>query len=102
MPKLGPGAGRRALVIGAALGITMVSPASSQAPAGATACSGCHAPLAAGPLAVPSLEGRTAASIVADMRAFRSGERPATVMDRIAKGFSEEETRAIAAWLAEK
>jgi sulfide dehydrogenase cytochrome subunit len=33
------------------------------------------------------------------MRAFRSGEKPATVMDRIAKGFSDEETRAIADWL---
>ena len=34
------------------------------------------------------------------MQAFRAGERPATVMDRIAKGFTDEETRAIAAWLA--
>ena len=34
------------------------------------------------------------------MREFRSGARPATVMDRIAKGFTEDETRAIAAWLA--
>ncbi|MDB5405146.1 MAG: hypothetical protein JWL84_58 [Rhodospirillales bacterium] len=33
------------------------------------------------------------------MREFRSGQRPATVMDRIAKGFTEDETQAIAAWL---
>ena len=39
------------------------------------------------------------AEIVAAMQAFRTGERPATVMDRIAKGFTDEETRAIAAWL---
>jgi len=34
------------------------------------------------------------------MLAFQSGERPSTVMGRIAKGFSEDEIRAIAAWLA--
>jgi cytochrome subunit of sulfide dehydrogenase len=34
------------------------------------------------------------------MDAFRSGARPATVMDRIAKGFSEAETVSIANWLA--
>jgi cytochrome c553 len=32
------------------------------------------------------------------MQAFRSGARPATVMDRIAKGFTEDEVRAIADW----
>jgi sulfide dehydrogenase cytochrome subunit len=34
------------------------------------------------------------------MQAFRDGGRAATVMDRIAKGFSDDETRAIADWLA--
>lgn len=92
---------RRALLLGAALGIMSVSPASSEAPAGATSCFGCHVPLVAGTLAVPSLEGRTAASIIADMQSFRSGARPSTVMGRIAKGFSEDETRAISEWLAE-
>jgi cytochrome c553 len=36
------------------------------------------------------------------MQAFRSGQRAATVMDRIAKGVSDEETRAIAVWLGQK
>lgn len=31
---------------------------------------------------------------------FRTGERAATVMDRIAKGFTDEEIRAIAEWFA--
>jgi cytochrome c553 len=34
------------------------------------------------------------------MQAFRAGSRPATVMDRIAKGFTEAEIAAIAAWYA--
>jgi cytochrome c553 len=33
------------------------------------------------------------------MQAFRSGQKPATVMNRIAKGFSDDEIRAIADWL---
>ena len=34
------------------------------------------------------------------MQEFRAGSAPATVMDRIAKGFSDDETAAIAAWFA--
>jgi len=48
---------------------------------------------------VPSIRGREPAEIVAAMQAFRSGERPSTVMGRIARGFSDDEIRAIAAWL---
>ena len=38
--------------------------------------------------------------ILAAMVAFRSGARPAAVMDRIAKGFTEPEAAAIANWYA--
>jgi cytochrome c553 len=41
-----------------------------------------------------------AASIVTAVDAYRAGTRPATVMDRIARGFSHDEIVAIAAWLA--
>lgn len=83
--------------LAAAVVLAAAAPAAAQ-PSGAASCSGCHGPAGAGP--VPSLEGRPAAEIAAAMAAFRSGERPATVMDRIAKGFTDEETRAIAEWLA--
>jgi cytochrome c553 len=36
------------------------------------------------------------------MQEYRMGQRPATVMDRIAKGFTDEETRAIALWLSQQ
>jgi cytochrome c553 len=49
---------------------------------------------------VPRLRGHKPEEIVAAMQAFRSGERSSTVMGRIAKGFSDDEIRAIAAWLA--
>jgi sulfide dehydrogenase cytochrome subunit len=69
-------------------------------PAGAAACSGCHAASATVASPVPRLVGREAADIVKAMDEFRAGKRPATVMDRIAKGFTDDETRAIAAWYA--
>ena len=46
------------------------------------------------------LKGRPAADIASQMAEFKTGKRPGTIMDRIAKGFSEEETQAIAAWYA--
>ena len=74
--------------------------AASPPPPGAAACSGCHATLQPGSSVVPSIYGQNAGEIVAAMAAFRDGSRPSTVMNRIAKGFSDDETRAIAAWLA--
>jgi cytochrome c553 len=49
---------------------------------------------------VPRIAGASADAIVKAMQEFRSGQRPATVMDRIAKGFSDEEVQAIANWYA--
>lgn len=96
------GRGRRVrrAVAAALLGVIgLATPAPAAAPPpGALACGGCHPPAPQG--AVPSLRGRSSDAIVADMRAFRDGARPATVMERIAKGFSDDETRAIANWFA--
>lgn len=47
-----------------------------------------------------AIDGRPETEIVEALAAYRSGERPASVMSRIAKGFSDEESRAIAAYLA--
>jgi cytochrome subunit of sulfide dehydrogenase len=46
------------------------------------------------------LAGRDASATIAAMQAYRSGLRPSTVMERIAKGFSDDEIQAIAAWFA--
>jgi cytochrome subunit of sulfide dehydrogenase len=76
--------------------------AASEPPAGATSCSGCHPANAGVQSPVPPLAGKNAEEIVAQMQAFRAGQRPATVMDRIAKGFSDAEVQAIAAWYAQR
>ena len=67
-------------------------------PPGASSCSGCHPVSRAVETPAGRLNGRKAADIAAAVAAFRTGERPATVMDRIAKGFTEEEIKAIADW----
>lgn len=74
--------------------------ASPEVPAGAASCSGCHASQGRVDTAVPPLFGRTASDIVAQMKAFKAGRRPSTVMDRIAKGFTDAEIQAIANWYA--
>jgi cytochrome c553 len=71
-------------------------------PPGAASCTGCHAPSANVETNVPRIAGLGAAEIVAAMEAFRSGQKPATVMDRIAKGFSEAEVGAIAEWFGKQ
>lgn len=76
--------------------------AATEPPAGAASCSGCHPTNAGVQSPVPPLAGKNAADIVAQMQAFRTGQRPATVMGRIANGFSDAEVQAIAAWYAQQ
>ncbi|MBS9478474.1 c-type cytochrome [Ancylobacter radicis] len=87
------------LVLAALWIFVSAAPADAAPPRGATSCSGCH-PRTAGKGPVPSLNGQPAEQIVAQMAAFRTGERRSTVMARIAKGFTDEETRAIADYFA--
>lgn len=70
----------------------------AETPAGAASCSGCHATNTKVETPVPPLKGRT--DIADAMIEYKSGKRTGTIMDRIAKGFSDEEIRAIAAWYA--
>ena len=72
----------------------------AEPPAGASSCSGCQAASAEVVTPIPRILGRQPAEIIAAMQAFRSGERASTVMGRIARGFSDDEVRAIAMWLA--
>ena len=86
-------------IVAAAVVLTSLGAAhAADTPPGAASCSGCHATNTNVQTPVPPLNGRPAADIVSQMAAFKSGERKGTIMDRIAKGFSDEETRAIAAW----
>ena len=80
--------------------IAAATVASAEPPAGAVSCSGCHPSSARVSSPVLRLNGLDRAAIVRAMQDFRSGQRTGTVMDRIAKGFTDEEIQAIAAWFA--
>jgi cytochrome subunit of sulfide dehydrogenase len=91
--------------LAAAIGVASIAAAvaaSAEPPAGAAACSGCHPATTRVTSPVPRLAGLEQAAIVRAMQEFRSGQRAGTVMDRIAKGFTDEEIQAIAAWYAEQ
>jgi len=88
------------IVAAAALILAAPIARAADAPPGASSCSGCHPASRWVGTDVPRLIGRSAEQVTAAMAQFRSGERPATVMDRIAKGFTEDEIKAIAAWYA--
>ena len=92
---------RRALAAAIGLGaIAAAVVASAEPPAGAAACTGCHPASARVTSPVPRLTGLDRAAIVRAMQDFKAGRRTATVMDRIAKGFTDPEIDAIAAWYA--
>ena len=68
----------------------------------AATCANCHGTdgrTVAGS-ALPPLAGLPAEYTLQQMRAFRDGSRPATVMHQIAKGFSEPQVQALAGYFA--
>jgi cytochrome c553 len=90
-------------IVALAIVLSMTAMAqAADAPPGAAGCSGCHASNARVDTPVPPLNGRPAADIATAMSEYKSGARKGTIMDRIAKGFSEEESRAIADWYAQQ
>jgi cytochrome c553 len=80
------------------LTVDAVAAGPADAPPGALACSGCHATARSVDTTVPRLIGRNPADIVTAMQAFKSGQLPSTVMHLFAKGFSDDEVKAIATW----
>jgi cytochrome subunit of sulfide dehydrogenase len=78
----------------------MTPAGAAQAPPGAASCTGCHAEKPNVNTPVPRLAGYDASAMIAAMQAYRGGLRPSTVMDRIARGFTDDEMQAIAAVIA--
>ena len=79
------------ILIAAALASPGMASAAPPSPAMlSNACAGCHGTNggSAGP-SLPSLSSQSKATIVDAMKKFKSGERPSTVMGRLAKGYSD-------------
>lgn len=68
----------------------------------ANACATCHGPDGRSQGAIPSIHSLSKESLLIALRAFQTGERQGTVMNRIAKGLDDEDLEAVAAYLAMK
>lgn len=66
----------------------------------AATCSTCHGTAGVSQGGIDSLAGRPRADIVRKMQDFRNGRRPATVMQQLAKGYTDEQIDLIAGWYA--
>ena len=68
----------------------------------ASACAICHGTQGAPPSGAPliPLAGLPREHIATQMRLFRDDKRPATVMHQIAKGYTDAQIDAMAAWFA--
>ena len=81
-----------------ALAISALAQAAPPSPAMlSNACAGCHGTNGGsyGPT-MPSLANQSKEAIEVAMKKFKSGERPGTIMGRLAKGYSEAEVSAMA------
>jgi cytochrome subunit of sulfide dehydrogenase len=87
-----------------ALLLLLLSPAAFGAEPGARLaanCAACHGTNGAGKGdTLPTLAGQPKDELMASMRAFKAGTRPATIMHQIAKGYTDEQVEQIATWLS--
>jgi sulfide dehydrogenase cytochrome subunit len=63
-------------------------------------CAGCHGTDGKSPGAIPSINGKSAEFITQSLEEFRAGSKPSTVMERHAKGYSDEEIKMIAEYFS--
>jgi cytochrome c553 len=88
------------LLAGAALVASgLCSPSNAQAPQPpliAQGCVGCHGQAGAGSGTVPRIAGYDRELFVQQFAAFRAKQRPATIMDRVASGYTDAEVAVLA------
>ena len=63
-------------------------------------CNTCHGTDGKGSKSIPALAGLDADELFETMKAFQSGEDASTIMDRHAKGYTDEELKQLAEYFA--
>ena len=90
-----------ALLAVAAAGLPVAHAQDANAVRGmAATCANCHGTDGRSTTAIPGLAGVDKNLIVQQMQDFKSGKRPATIMQQLAKGFSDAQIDQIAAYFA--
>jgi sulfide dehydrogenase cytochrome subunit len=95
------------VLLGATIALTLAtafpSPVEAQsapAPQIALSCAGCHGVSGAGEGSVPRIAGYDRQAFVETWSAFRANARPATIMNRIARAYTDAEVAQLAAYFA--
>ena len=68
----------------------------------ANTCFSCHGTDGQSAGAMPAIAGKSADFIIGRLQAFKSGALEATIMNRIAKGFTDDEIAALATFFSGK
>lgn len=68
----------------------------------AASCNACHGPYGRSEAGIPPLAGRDAEQTYTALIGFKTGQRNAYVMHHHAKGYSDQELRAIASYFAKQ
>ncbi|MDO9198877.1 c-type cytochrome [Rhodoferax sp.] len=92
-----------ALLIAAATSATMAQDAANLHLRGlAATCANCHGTdgRTTDGSAIPSLVGMPKSYMIMQMKAFKDGSRPATVMHQLSKGFTDQQIDSIATYFA--
>lgn len=85
------------LVAAAAAALSAPAFAADPAPAVlAGSCANCHGTDGKGGGAIPAIKGRPEEALLRQLQAFKAGTAPATVMGRLAKGYSDTQLAALA------
>ena len=66
----------------------------------AATCANCHGTGGISVGDVPSLAGKPREETARMMQEFKSGARPGTIMNQLAKGYTDEQIEALAGWFA--
>jgi sulfide dehydrogenase cytochrome subunit len=96
---------RRLLVVGGAVCVLVAPAASAKSDPDpiryvAANCANCHGTTGRSSGAMPSIAGLQKPYFVEQMRLFRDGKRPATIMHQISKGYSDQQIEQLADYFA--
>ena len=68
----------------------------------AASCANCHGTDGRSRGAIASIAGQDKAYLIQQLKDFRDGKRPSTIMQQLAKGYTDEQIEAAAAYLASR
>jgi sulfide dehydrogenase cytochrome subunit len=68
----------------------------------ALSCAACHGTDGKSAGSIPAIAGKNRAFLETSLADFKSGKRTGTVMNRLAKGYTDDEIKALAVFFAER